>query len=286
VISERCHAILLKGDHWSIVVASFAIIWAGILIVTPPARALVPQPPPTVGQDGKDVGWVPTPDELIDTMLTLADLTADDYLVDLGSGDGRTVIAAAKRGAQALGVEYDAGLVNLSRMRAYDAGVSDRTTFVNTDLFEVALNDATVITLFLLPDLNLKLRPTLLGLTPGTRIVSNTWDMDDWTADETVQINPCPGFCTALLWVVPAQIGGTWRDATGELIFTQEFQMVSGTVQREGRITDITDGRLRGRHLMFSVQGSQYSGHLGATNDLIQGTVTTDAHVVEWLARR
>ena len=286
MISERCHAILLKGDHWSIVVASLAIIWAGILIVTPPARALVPQPPPTVGQDGKDVGWVPTPDELIDTMLTLADLTADDYLVDLGSGDGRTVIAAAKRGAQALGVEYDARLVALSQMRAYDAGVSDRTTFVNADLFEVALNDATVITLFLLPDLNLKLRPTLLGLTPGTRIVSNTWDMGDWTADETVQLNPCPGFCTALLWVVPAQIGGTWRDATGELILTQEFQMVSGTVQHEGRITDITDGRLRGRHLMFSVQGSQYSGHLGTTNDLIQGTVTTDAHVVEWLARR
>lgn len=284
--SERCHAVLSRGDHWSLVAASFAVIWAGVLVATPPARTLAPQDPPTVGQDGKDVEWVPTPAELIDTMLTLADVTADDYLVDLGSGDGRTVIAAAKRGAHALGVEYDAGLVALSQMRAYDAGVSDHTTFVEADLFEVDLTDATVVTMFLLPDLNLKLRPTLLGLAPGTRIVSNTWDMGDWTADETVQLDPCPGFCTALLWVVPAQIGGTWRDVNGELILTQGFQMVSGTVQRDGRNIDITDGRLRGRHLMFRAHGSQYSGHLGAANDMVQGTVTTDAHVVEWVASR
>ena len=263
-----------------------AVIWTGALVATLSGRTLTPQNPPAIGQDGKDVEWVPTPAELIDTMLTLADVTADDHLVDLGSGDGRTVIAAAERDAHALGVEYDAGLVALSQIRADAAGVSDRTTFIEADLFEVDLTDATVITMFLLPDLNLRLRPTLLGLSPGTRIVSNTWDMGNWVADEIVQLDPCPGFCTALLWIVPARIGGTWHYVGGELVLHQEFQMVSGTMQRDGRHIDITEGRLRGYDLMFRADGSQYNGRISADADTIRGTVTTEGRVVSWVATR
>ena len=266
--------------------AAVAVIWAGTLVAAPPARLFTPQDRPTVGQDGKDVEWVPTPAELIDTMLTLADVTADDRLVDLGSGDGRTVIAAAERGAHAIGVEYDAGLVALSQERAGAAGVSARTTFVEADLFDVDLSDASVITMFLLPDLNLKLRPTLLDLVPGTRIVSNTWDMGDWVADETVQLDPCPGFCTALLWIVPTQVGGTWSDADGELVLDQVFQMVSGTVRRDEREIAISSGRLTGHDVVFRAGSSTYRGEVNVNADTILGTVTTGGRTVEWVAMR
>ena len=185
------------------------------------------QTQPTVGQAGKDVPWVPTPDVLVDTMLEMADVSPDDVVVDLGAGDGRTVIAAAKLGARAIGIEYDAKLVALSTRRADEAGVSDLTEFVATDLFEYDLSQATVVTLFLLPDLNYKLRPTLFALQPGTRIVSNTWKLDGWdddpdagngwAPDETVVLDPCPTWCTSLLWVVPAKVAGTWRLSDGEL---------------------------------------------------------------------
>ncbi len=237
---------------------------------------------------------MPTPADLIDTMLTLADVTTDDYLVDLGSGDGRTVIAAAKRGAHALGVEYDAGLVALSQMRAYDAGVSDHTTFVEADLFEVDLTDATVITMFLLPDLNLKLRPTLLGLAPGTRIVSNTWKLDGWdddpdagngwAPDETVVLDPCPTWCTSLLWVVPAKVEGTWRLSDGELSLwlAQTFQMVSGTLRTERGTIPIEDGRLRGAEISFRAGDTRYTGSVDDTT--MTGIAQTPNGAVNWSA--
>src|SRR5687768_10897843 len=159
---------------------------------------------PSVGQPGKDVVWVPTPQVLVDKMLDMAKVTPNDYVIDLGSGDGRTVITAAKRGIRALGIEYNEDLVELSRRNAQQAGVSARAEFVKMDLFQADLSKATVITMFLLPDINLKLRPTILGLKPGTRIVSNSFDMGEWKADETATLDRNAGcersWCTALLW--------------------------------------------------------------------------------------
>ncbi|HYA30368.1 MAG TPA: class I SAM-dependent methyltransferase, partial [Acidobacteriota bacterium] len=160
---------------------------------------------PQVGQEGKDVIWVPTPQALVDKMLEMGKVTEHDYVIDLGSGDGRTVITAAKRGAKALGIEYNPEMVELSRRNAAREGVSNRASFTKADLFESDFSQATVITMFLLPDINLKLRPKILTLKPGTRIVSNSFTMGDWSADDTVNVKDnCISYCTAYLWIVPA----------------------------------------------------------------------------------
>ena len=246
------------------------------------------QPPadfaPEVGREGKDVVWVPSPDPLVDTMLDLAGVTARDVLMDLGSGDGRTVIAAAMRGARGIGIEYDAELVELSRATAAAAGVADRVSFVEADLFETDLSPATVITMFLLPELNSRLRPKLLDLAPGTRIVSNTWDLEDWAADATEVIDPCPGFCTALLWIVPAQVAGTWQLPDGELVLEQQFQMVSGTLRRGSDTVAIEDGRLRGDELTFRAAGARYSGRV--RGDRLTGEADDGARRYGWHAQR
>ena len=251
-----------------------------------PDRPTLGQRAPTLGQEGKDVEWVPTPDVLVRTMLAIAQVTPEDFVVDLGSGDGRTVIEAARLGARALGVEYDAGLVALSRERADATGVGDRARFVQADLFEVDLTEATVVTLFLLPDLNLELRPRLLQLAPGTRVVSNTWDMGDWAADETVVLDPCPGFCTALLWIVPAQVGGDWAAPDGSLTLTlaQQYQTVSGVLGRGGERHEVAEGRLSGPDLTFRAGGARYRGRVGRAG--IEGTVTTGERTARWRARR
>src|SRR5688500_1442381 len=174
---------------------------AGGAAVAQPAKSYEPQ----VGQEGKDVVWVPTPQALVDKMLDMAKVTPKDYVIDLGSGDGRTVIAAAKRGARAHGIEYNPDMVELAKANAAKAGVADRATFAKADIFESDYSKATVITMFLLPTLNLKLRPTLLDLKPGTRIVSNSFTMEDWEADETATLsNDCVSWCTALFWIIPA----------------------------------------------------------------------------------
>ena len=257
--------------------------------VTAPAETggtAAPQDRPTLGQEGKDVEWVPTPDALVQTMLAMAQVTPEDFVVDLGSGDGRTVIEAARLGARALGVEYDAGLVALSRERAEAAGVGERARFVQADLFEVDLTEATVVTLFLLPDLNLELRPRLLQLPPGTRIVSNTWDMGDWAADETVVLDPCPGFCTALLWIVPAQAGGNWAASDGSLTLaiTQQYQTVSGVLRRGGERYEVAEGRLSGADLTFRAGGARYRGRV--SGDRLEGTAATGERASRWSARR
>ena len=187
---------------------------------------------PEVGQEGKDVIWVPTPQELVEKMLDMAKVTPQDYVIDLGSGDGRTVITAAKRGAKALGIEYNPDMVELSKRNAAKEGVSDKATFMKADLFEADLSQAQVITMFLLPDINLKLRPKLLNLKPGTRVVSNSFTMGEWQADETANVkNGCASYCTAYLWIVPAKVDGTWQLPQGELTLKQTFQMVSGTLK-------------------------------------------------------
>ena len=239
---------------------------------------------PSLGQEGKDVEWVPTPDALVETMLAMARVTPEDFVVDLGSGDGRTVIEAARLGARALGVEYDAGLVALSRERANAAGVGDRARFIQADLFETDMTQATVVTLFLLPDLNLELRPRLLQLAPGTRIVSNTWDMGDWAADDTIVLDPCPGFCTALLWVVPARVGGDWTTSDGSLALTQRYQTVSGALRRAGERFAVEAGRLSGADLTFRAGGARYRGLVSGVG--IEGTVATGDQAARWSARR
>ncbi len=222
---------------------------------------------PKVGQEGKDVVWVPTPQALVDKMLDMAKVTPQDYVIDLGSGDGRTVITAAKRGARAIGIEYNPDMVELSKRNAAAAGVGDKATFAKADLFESDFSRATVITMFLLPSINMKLRPVLLTLKPGTRIVSNSFDMEDWEADETGTItDDCTSWCTALLWIVPAKVGGTWQLGEGNLTLKQQFQMVSGTLGS----SPISGGRLRGDEIAFTVGGATYTGRV--EGNVMRGT--------------
>jgi precorrin-6B methylase 2 len=222
---------------------------------------------PSVGQPGKDVVWVPTSDALVAKMLDLAKVTPADFVVDLGSGDGRTVIAAAKRGARAVGIEYNADMVALSKRNAAEQQVANRATFLTGDLFEADLSRATVITMFLLPDINLKLRPSLLDLKPGTRIVSNTFSMEEWEADEIVTLpdDECASWCRALLWIVPARVGGTWRIGTSELTLTQEFQVVRGELKNGATSAPVENGKLQGNQITFTVAGTTYTGRVTAT---------------------
>ncbi|HEY6821223.1 MAG TPA: class I SAM-dependent methyltransferase [Burkholderiales bacterium] len=220
---------------------------------------------PEVGQAGKDVVWVPTPQVLVDKMLDMAKLTPKDFLMDLGSGDGRTVITAAKRGARAVGIEYNPDMVELSRRNALQAGVGDKAAFMKADLFETDLSKATVITMFLLPDINLKLRPKLLALKPGTRIVSNSFTMGEWKADESAHLGANEGcvesWCTALLWIIPAQVAGTWKVAPGELTLTQDFQMLSGTLKTPERIVPV-EGKVTGDQVIVTAAGKVYQGRM------------------------
>jgi len=220
---------------------------------------------PHSGQAGKDVVWVPTPQPLVDRMLDMAKLKPRDFLMDLGSGDGRTVITAAKRGTRALGIEYNPDMVALSRRNADQAGVGARAKFVKADLFNTDFSRATVITMFLLPDINVKLRPKLLQLKPGTRIVSNTFPMGDWTPDETQTVGADAGcdasWCTALLWIVPARVAGTHALAQGELVLRQKYQMLSGTLTRDGRAEPVR-GRVRGDEVTLNAGGRTLRGRL------------------------
>lgn len=242
---------------------------------------------PEVGQDGKDVVWVPTSQALVNKMLDMAKLTAADIHFDLGSGDGRTVITAAKRGARAYGIEYNPDMVELSKRAAAKEGVADRATFEKADLFAADLSRATVITLFLLPDINLKLRPKILNLKPGTRVVSNTFTMGEWEADETgtVSIGESSSYYrTALLWIVPAQVNGSWKSAVGDITLKQEFQKFAGSINNGGVSTLITSGRLRGDQISFIAGGTQYSGKVDG--DIISGRATGGGAAREWSATR
>ena len=237
---------------------------------------------PKVGQSGKDVVWIPSPQALVDRMLTMANVTPKDFLMDLGSGDGRPVITAAKLGAQAMGVEYNPDMVAVSRRSAIEQNVTDRATFVQADLFETDLSRATVITLFLLPELNLKLRPLLLDLKPGTRVVSNTFTMEDWTPDDRIDAGgDCAAWCSAMLWVVPAKVQGTWRLPQGQLVLTQVFQMLGGTLRRGTAGAPLTEGTMRGDQVVFSVGGVRYTGRVAG--DTMEGTTAAGAR---WTATR
>ena len=240
---------------------------------------------PRSGQAGKDVVWVPTPQVVVETMLDMAKVTSKDFVIDLGSGDGRMVITAAKRGAKARGYEFNPNMVELSRKNAADEKVSDRAEFIQGDLFEADLSEATVITMFLLPSINIRLRPRLLDLKPGTRIVSNSFTMDEWTPDETVSnIEDCESYCTALLWIIPAKVEGTWKIPQGELKLIQKFQMVSGILKTEMNTISISEGRLYGDEITFSANGETYSGRVNGNS--IKGTVSSDKNSSMWNAIR
>ena len=232
---------------------------------------------PTEGQQGKDVVWVPTPFVLVEKMLDMARVTPQDYVVDLGSGDGRNVIAAAKRGARALGVEYNPNMVALSQRNAVKEGVADKAMFVEGDMFAADISEATVLALFLLPDNLRKLIPKFLDLKPGTRIVANTFGIDGWKADETDNAGgDCGSWCTSLLFIVPARVAGIWRFGGSELTLEQNFQMLSGALSSGGTNTPIADGRLRGDQIAFSIGEAHYTGRVkGDTiEDDIKGAAT------------
>ncbi len=236
---------------------------------------------PQVGQAGKDVVWVPTQQELVNRMLEMAKVTSQDFVIDLGSGDGRTVISAAKLGARALGIEYNPDMVELSKRNAAQAGVSEKATFMKADLFESDFSTATVITMFLLPDINLRLRPKILNLKPGTRIVSNSFDMGDWEDDATSTLESCTSWCTAHLWIVPAKVEGKWKLSDGELSITQKYQMINGTLSKNGKNTPFT-GKLNGNVIAFKADQTEYEGQLDG--DAISGFAKSGADKSSWRA--
>ena len=238
---------------------------------------------PVPGQPGKDVVWVPMPDSQVERMLDLARVTAADFVVDLGSGDGRTVIAAAKRGARAHGVEFNPDLVALSRERAREAGVADNATFAQGDLYKADLSRATVITLFLLDDINVRLRPTLLGLKPGTRVAANTFKMGDWEPDAETGAPGCYAWCFIYLWIVPARVEGTWHTPQGELSLTQQYQAVSGTLG-SGALAEPVHGRLSGDRIVLTAARSEYRARVA--EDSMDGTVSTGGAIRPWQAGR
>jgi len=255
------------------------VTWSTIAQVESPQEQFVPQS----GQEGKDVVWVPTPHELVEKMLDLAEVTPDDYVIDLGSGDGRTVIAAAKRGAQALGIEYNPKMVELSRQNAEAEGVSQRAKFIEADLFETDLSKATVITMFLLNSINLELRPKILNLKPGTRIVSNTFSMDDWECDDSATVDGTDSiYDTALLWIVPAKVEGVWQFDQEKLTLNQDFQMISGSLETGSSTIPIEGGKLHGAQISFSAGDDKYDGQvIGKT---IEGIITSKSNNRKWHA--
>jgi hypothetical protein len=223
---------------------------------------------PQVGQPGKDVVWVPTPQALVDKMLDMAKVTPQDFVMDLGSGDGRTVITAAKRGSRAQGIEYNPDMVALARKNAAQAGVTDKATFAQADLFATDFSKAQVLTMFLLPSINMKLRPTILNMRPGTRVVSNSFTMEDWQPDQSETITDCQSWCTAHLWIVPAKVEGAWQLPQGTLTLQQKFQMLSGTLGS----TPISDAKMRGDEITFKAGNATYTGRVNGTS--MRGTVS------------
>ena len=270
---------------------------ATALAASDPAPAAAPAAfEPALGQKGKDVMWLPTPDVLATRLLTMAKLGPNDNLVDLGSGDGKIVIMAARDfGATARGVEFDPRMVAHSEAAAADAGVSQKTRFIQGDIFKHDFSDATVVALYLLPELNLKLRPQLMAMAPGTRIVSHYFDMGRWSPDQEAELQGRPGF----LWIIPANAGGTWRideksTATSTSVSTsastspsqakptvlslqQSFQLLKGTATIDQRSQPVEQARVTGQTIVFSFvdengKPRKFEGIIDG--DRLRGTIT------------
>jgi hypothetical protein len=248
---------------------------------------------PSVGQEGKDVIWVPTPQSLVERMLEMAGTKPTDYVIDLGSGDGRTVITAAKKfGARALGIEYNPDMVELAKRAAAKEGVSDKAQFMQADIFQTDFSKATVLTLYLLPSLNVKLRPTILNMRPGTRVVSHAFTMDDWQAD---QVESSDGR-TAYMWIVPAKVAGTWKiDVSGagarsyEATFQQQYQNIGGSAKADNKPLTFSNGKLRGENITFTIADDSnarrdFTGRVAGNK--IEGTVKTAGGESKFTATR
>jgi len=276
--------------------AVFAAVWLLIPVVSLAAESYAPK----VGQPGKDVIWVPTPERAVERMLALADVGPDDVLIDLGSGDGRIVIAAARsRGARGYGVDLNPDLVQLAEQRAREAGVSERARFSVRDIFDADLRSASVITLYLLPELNMRLRPVLLKLRPGTRIVANAFDLGEWEAD-AIDTSTAS---MLRLWVVPAPVAGRWSwslQTNGkaqyfELDMNQQFQRVSGVVALGQQRLRLRNPKLQGDAISFVLLEQQRANH-GVRTDYfgrvkgnrIEGEVTNSetGKTTKWIAVR
>ena len=256
-------------------VAGFIITGVSADYVWAQAAAPAAKAPPFVpksGQAGKDVVWVPTPQALVDRMLDMAKITPQDYLIDLGSGDGRTVITAAKRGTRAHGIEYNPDMVALAKFNAENEKVTENATFVQGDIFQSDFTKASVITLFLLPELNVRLRPILLNMKPGTRVISNSFDMGDWKAEETINAGgDCTSWCTAYRWTVPAKVAGSWKLSNGELKLNQTYQNLDGTLTVDGKAATISNAKMNGAEITFTAGGKRYTGKVDGS--AISGTV-------------
>jgi hypothetical protein len=250
---------------------------------------------PQVGQSGKDVVWVPTPEALVERMLKMARVGPKDYVIDLGSGDGRTVIAAAQKfGARAMGIEYNPEMVDLSIKNAEKVGLGDKVKFIKADIFETSFNDATVITMYLLPSLNVKLRPKLLDMRPGTRIVSHAFTMEDWQPDQTATVEGRDAY----LWIVPAKIGGNWKlavpagsgEESWQVSLDQQFQKLTGKASDGARTFDLAEARLNGPNVRFTFvdangQKREFNGRTRGNN--MEGTTKTQGGTeVKWTAVR
>ncbi len=271
---------------------SFAALAAAASAQTAPAESK--DYTPQVGQSGKDVVWVPTPDALVERMLRMARVGPKDYVIDLGSGDGRTVIAAGKLGARAMGIEYNPDMVSLSIKNAEKAGMGDKVKFIKADIFETDFNEATVITMYLLPSLNVKLRPKLLDMRPGTRIVSHAFNMEDWQPDQTVTVEGRDAY----LWIVPAKVNGSWKltvpagsgEESYQLALAQQFQRLNGGANGGGRSFDLIDAKLTGPAVKFAFVDAnglkrEFNGRVSGGK--MEGTTQTQGGTpVKWTAVR
>ena len=247
-------------------------ILAVVILGQVQSQAPPPKPwEPSVGMAGKDVVWVPTSARMVEKMMDVAKVTAADVVMDLGSGDGRMVIGAARRGARAIGVEYTPEMVEHARKNARDAGMDGKATFIQGDMYVADISKATVMALFLLPENLDKLKDKFLALKPGSRIVLNTYAISGWQPDEQhhVEDPDCRSWCEVLLHYVPAPVAGTWRFGNGELRLTQDFQMVSG-VYAIGATTTPVQGRLKGVEMTLKVGDVDYTGTV--SGDSIRGT--------------
>ena len=262
--------------------ASFVVPALAALLSLPAPAAAQAQPPaktdkhepykPTVGQPGKDAVWVPTSPALVEKMLDMAKVTKNDFVMDLGSGDGRNIIAAAKRGARGLGVEWNADLVALSNQAAAKEGVGHLAKFVQGDMYAADISKANVLALFLLTENMDKMVDKFLAMKPGSRIVVNTFGISGWEPDESERVeHDCTNWCTSQLWIVPARAEGTWTLPQGELTLKQDFQMLSGALQGK----PIANGRMRGEQIVFTAaNGARFDGRV--VGDVMTGTMTLD----------
>ena len=260
------------------------ITWSGIAFAQEPAA----QKPfePVSGQDGKDVVWIPSPPDMVEKMMEMAHVGPGDLVMDLGSGDGRNIIAAAKRGARGVGVEYNPDMVALSRRLAQEAGVADAARFVEADMYTYDITGANVLALFLLPVNMNRLAPKFLNLAPGSRVVSNTFGIDGWEADQRATLprtSGCESWCDVLLWIVPAKVAGAWKLDNGSLELVQDHQRLKGTLKVRGKAQPIT-GSLRGSAITITAGGATYTGIVDGST--IAGTVTSPAGESPWRARR